>query len=40
MRHEGRLRQNVKLRDGWRDTEVFGVLAHEWERPAGTLALR
>jgi len=39
MRYEGRLRQNVKLRDGWRDSEVFGVLAHEWDRPDGTLLL-
>jgi RimJ/RimL family protein N-acetyltransferase len=40
MRHEGRLRENVRLRDGWRDSEVFGVLAHEWVPPAASIAPR
>ncbi len=40
MRHEGRLRENVRLRDGWRDSEVFGVLAHEWVSSADCIVLR
>ena len=40
MLHEGRLRENVRLRDGWRDSEVFGVLAHEWVPRAHNFALR
>ncbi|MEV4320911.1 GNAT family protein [Microbispora rosea] len=30
MTHEGRLRHTMKLRDGWRDSDVFGILATEW----------
>ncbi|MGF1426243.1 GNAT family N-acetyltransferase [Kitasatospora sp. LaBMicrA B282] len=30
--HEGRLRDADLLRDGWRDTEVFGILEEEWRR--------
>ena len=40
MRHEGRLRENVRLRDGWRDSEVFGVLAHEWVPSEGGITLQ
>ncbi len=39
MRHEGRLRENLRLRDGWRDTEVFGVLRHEWVPPEDLVTL-
>lgn len=30
MTHEGRLRQTILIRDGWRDSDVFSILAHEW----------
>lgn len=30
MRWEGRLRQTIELRDGWRDSEIFSILAEEY----------
>jgi len=30
MVHEGRLRHTVQIRDGWRDSDVYSILAHEW----------
>ncbi|QWZ07146.1 GNAT family N-acetyltransferase [Nocardioides panacis] len=30
MTHEGRLREVLLIRDGWRDSDVYGLLAHEW----------
>jgi RimJ/RimL family protein N-acetyltransferase len=30
MTHEGRLRQRLKIRDGWRDSELFSILENEW----------
>jgi len=30
MIYEGRLRHTMRLRDGWRDSAVYSVLAHEW----------
>ena len=30
MSKEGRLRHTVRLRDGWRDSEIFGILSAEW----------
>ncbi|HZM83218.1 MAG TPA: GNAT family protein [Candidatus Limnocylindrales bacterium] len=30
MVHEGRLRQNVLIRDGWRDSDVYSILRPEW----------
>lgn len=33
MTHEGRLREAMLIRDGWRDSDVYGLLEHEW-RPA------
>ncbi|GAA1854485.1 GNAT family N-acetyltransferase [Microlunatus capsulatus] len=30
MTYEGRLRDTIRLRDGWRDSEVRSVLASEW----------
>ena len=30
MTHEGRLREVLQIRDGWRDSDVYGLLAHEW----------
>jgi len=26
MTHEGRLRETIELRDGWRDSEIFSML--------------
>jgi ribosomal-protein-alanine N-acetyltransferase len=30
MTYEGRLWETIGLRDGWRDSDVFGILATEW----------
>jgi RimJ/RimL family protein N-acetyltransferase len=30
MVHEGRLRHAVRIRDGWRDSDVYGLLSEEW----------
>lgn len=30
MTHEGRMRQNILLRDGWRDTDIYSILRAEW----------
>ena len=30
MQHEGRLRENMLIRDGWRSSDIYGVLAGEW----------
>ncbi|GLY02934.1 GNAT family protein [Actinoplanes sp. NBRC 101535] len=30
MRHEGRMRENMLIRDGWRDSDLYAVLHHEW----------
>ena len=30
MAFEGQLRQTMQIRDGWRDSSVFSVLANEW----------
>ena len=30
MRHEGRLRETIQLRDGWRDSDLYAILDHEW----------
>ncbi|GAA4899204.1 RimJ/RimL family protein N-acetyltransferase [Stackebrandtia albiflava] len=34
MRREGLLRETMRLRDGWRDSEVYGLLAREWRDAA------
>jgi RimJ/RimL family protein N-acetyltransferase len=31
MSYEGQLRENVLLRDGWRDSDLYGVLEQEWK---------
>lgn len=33
MRHEGRKREVVLIRDGWRDSQLYSVLQHEWQSP-------
>lgn len=30
MVNEGRLRQNILIRDGWRDSDVYSILETEW----------
>ena len=30
MLYEGKLRENIRLRDGWRDSLVYGILEQEW----------
>jgi ribosomal-protein-alanine N-acetyltransferase len=32
MLYEGRLRENIRIRDGWRDSDLYAVLTHEWRR--------
>jgi len=34
MTYEGRLRETMRLRDGWRDSSVYSILAHEWRAQA------
>jgi len=29
---EGRMREDLLLRDGWRDTYLYSILEHEWEK--------
>jgi len=30
MTHEGRLRHTIRIRDGWRDSDMYSILADEW----------
>ena len=40
MTFEGQLRHTMQIRDGWRDSSVFSVLANEWPAlPSRGLAL-
>jgi ribosomal-protein-alanine N-acetyltransferase len=32
MTREGRMRETVLIRDGWRDSDLFAILVHEYER--------
>ena len=32
MGREGRLRENLLLKEGWRDSLIYSVLQHEWEK--------
>lgn len=34
MTYEGRLRHTMLVRDGWRDSETFGILEDEWRGTA------
>jgi ribosomal-protein-alanine N-acetyltransferase len=34
MQYEGRLRDTMLIRDGWRDSLVYSVLEHEWQAPS------
>jgi len=40
MTHEGRLREVLHIRDGWRDSDVYGLLAHEWASSEVDSAIR
>jgi [ribosomal protein S5]-alanine N-acetyltransferase len=30
MQYEGRLRETLLIRDGWRDSSLYSILEHEW----------
>lgn len=30
MTYEGRLREDRFIRDGWRDSDIYSVIIHEW----------
>jgi RimJ/RimL family protein N-acetyltransferase len=30
MTKEGRLRENLLLKEGWRDSLLYSILEHEW----------
>ncbi|HEY2790767.1 MAG TPA: GNAT family protein [Micromonosporaceae bacterium] len=30
MTYEGRMRECMLIRDGWRDSEIYSILEHEW----------
>jgi ribosomal-protein-alanine N-acetyltransferase len=36
MHYEGRMRETILIRDGWRDSDLYSVLAHEWQSSALT----
>jgi RimJ/RimL family protein N-acetyltransferase len=36
MTYEGRMRETVLLRDGWRDSDLWAILAHEFVSSAAT----
>lgn len=36
MTYEGRLRDALLIKDGWRDSLMFSILEHEWNREAFT----
>jgi len=35
MSREGRLRHTMLIRDGWRDSDVYAILEHEWKTGPG-----
>lgn len=32
MKYEGRLRENMLIRDGWRDSNLYSILKEEWNK--------
>jgi RimJ/RimL family protein N-acetyltransferase len=30
MTHEGRMRETMLIRDGWRDSDLYAILEPEW----------
>jgi hypothetical protein len=36
MTYEGRLREDQLIRDGWRDSDIYSVLVHEWNDPGSS----
>lgn len=37
MQYEGRLRETLLIRDGWRDSSLYSILEHEWRAVAHRL---
>lgn len=35
MRYEGRMRETTLIRDGWRDSDLYSILVHEWHGSRG-----
>lgn len=35
MTYEGRMRGTEHIRDGWRDSDLYAILADEWQLPRG-----
>lgn len=31
MQYEGRMRETTLIRDGWRDSDLYSILVHEWQ---------
>jgi ribosomal-protein-alanine N-acetyltransferase len=40
MTHEGRLREALLIRDGWRDSDLYAILEHEWSSASSRRASR
>jgi RimJ/RimL family protein N-acetyltransferase len=38
MTHEGTRREALRVRDGWRDSYLFGILEREWQQLGSTVA--
>jgi len=38
MTYEGRHRHTLLIRDGWRDSDVFGILDNEWRNSPGRIS--
>ncbi len=38
MSYEGRMRETALIRDGWRDSDLYSVLVHEWHANVWNLA--
>ncbi len=32
MTKEGRMREDLLIRDGWRDSFLYSILVHEWDK--------
>jgi [ribosomal protein S5]-alanine N-acetyltransferase len=37
MHYEGRMRETTLIRDGWRDSDLYSVLADEWHGDGGPM---
>ena len=36
MTYEGRMRETILIRDGWRDSDLYAILRHEWRPRRGS----